>query len=132
MMAALSRNFNGEGKQEQMLSIRLFVLPALLAGVLLLAGCPSRTTIGKINADPQRYFDKEVGVAGRVTDSYGVPFVGGAYEIDDGTGRIWVVSRSGAPRKGSRVGAKGRVYSGLTWGSRQFGTVIEESGRKAR
>ena len=107
------------------------LLGLVLAFALAAAAC-EKTTINKINADPDRYRDKEVGVVGTVTDSYGVPFVGGAYEIDDGTGRIWVVSRSGAPRKGSRVGAKGRVYSGLTWGSRQFGTVIEESGRKAR
>jgi hypothetical protein len=107
------------------------LLGLALACTLAVAAC-EKTTINKIIADPDRFRGKEVGVVGTVTDSYGVPFVGGAYEIDDGTGKIWVVSRSGAPRKGSRVGAKGRVHSGLTWGSRSFGTVIEESGRKAK
>ncbi len=57
---------------------RLFLLPAIFAAVLGLAACPSQTNIGKITADPDRYMDKEVGIVGRVTDSYGVPFVGGA------------------------------------------------------
>ena len=46
---------------------------------------PARQTSAKINADPDRYRGKEVGIAGRVTDSYGALGVG-AYEIDDGTG----------------------------------------------
>ena len=108
-----------------------FVLILLLVGTLGYAAC-EKTTIGKINNDPDRYRGKEVGVTGTVTDSYGVPLVGGAYEIDDGTGKIWVVSRNGAPRKGSKVGAKGRVHSGLTFGSHTFGTVIEESDRRVK
>ena len=107
------------------------LLGFLIASTLLYAAC-EKTTIGRINNDPDRFRGKEVGITGTVTDSYGVPFVGGAYEVDDGTGRIWVVSRSGAPRKGSRVGAKGRVHSGLTFGSRSFGTVIEESDRRVK
>ncbi|HEX8852224.1 MAG TPA: hypothetical protein VF754_01995 [Pyrinomonadaceae bacterium] len=115
-----------------MLSSRSFMLAALLAGVFLLAGCPSRTNIGKINADPQRYFDKEVGLAGRVTDSYGVPFVGGAYEIDDGTGKIWVLTERGVPSKGSEVGVKGRVVNGPVFRGRNLGTALRESDRRVR
>lgn len=107
-------------------------LVAILASAVLLTACPSRTNIGKINADPDRYRDKEVGVAGTVTDSYGVPFVGGAYELDDGTGKIWVISRSGAPTRGAKVGAKGRVQSGVTFRSRTFGTVVMESDRRSK
>jgi hypothetical protein len=70
---------------------------ALLAATFAFAACPSRTNIGKINADPQRYFDKEVGVGGTVVDSYGVPFVCGAYEIDDGTWNMLVFSVRGTP-----------------------------------
>ena len=111
---------------------RLFLIPFLLALAVGLTACPSRTEIGKINADPDRYFDKEVGVAGTVTDSYGVPFVGGAYEIDDGTGKIWVVSESrGVPSKGARVGVKGRVFSGPALRGRTFGTAIRETDRRS-
>ena len=115
-----------------MLLRRTPLLLALVASLFLLTACPNRTTIGKINSDPGRIYDKEVGVAGTVTDSYGVPFVGGAYELDDGTGKIWVISRRGAPSRGAQVGAKGRVHSGFTFGRRTFGTVIEESDRRSR
>ncbi len=106
---------------------------ALLLGAALLSAACEKTTIGKILDNPDRYYGKEVGVTGRVEDSYSVPFVGGAYKIDDGTGELWVVSKRGsAPRRGARVGAKGRVYNGLTFGGRSFGTVLEESDRRTR
>lgn len=111
---------------------KTFLLSTVLSAAVLLTACPSRTDIGKINADPGRYFDKETAIAGTVRDSYGVPFLGGAYELEDGTGRIWVVSRRGAPSRGSKVGAKGRVHSGFTWGPRTFGTVLEESDRRSK
>ena len=103
----------------------------VLAAVLLLTACPSQTTISRINADPGRYRNKEVAIVGNVTDSYGV-LGNGAYEIDDGTGRIWVVTRRGVPSRGARVGAKGRVYTGFNWGGRNFGTVLEETGRTSK
>lgn len=110
---------------------KLGLFVTIVVGTLLLTACPSETTISKINSDPGRYRDKEVGVVGRVTDSYGVMGTG-AYEIDDGTGRIWVAARRGVPAKGSRVGVKGRVHSGLTVGGRNFGTIIEESDRRVK
>jgi hypothetical protein len=103
----------------------------ILAAVILLTACPSETTISKINADPARYRNKEVGIVGTVRDSYGV-LGNGAYEIDDGTGRLWVVTRRGVPSKGARVGAKGRVYTGFNFGGRNFGTVLEETDRRVK
>jgi hypothetical protein len=103
----------------------------ILAGVLLLTACPQQTSVSKINADPARYRNKEVGIVGRVTDSYGV-LGNGAYEIDDGTGRLWVVTNRGVPSKGSRVGAKGKVYTGFSFGGRNFGTVLEETDRRVK
>ena len=101
----------------------------LIAGTLLLTACPSQTNISKINADPDRYRGKEVGIAGTVTDSYGV-LGAGAYEIDDGSGKIWVATRRGVPSKGSRVGAKGYVHNGFSFAGRSFGTVMEETDRR--
>jgi len=104
---------------------------ALLVGTVLLTACPSQTNISKINADPDRYRGKEVGIAGRVTDSCG--FAGaGAYEIDDGTGRIWVATKHGVPSRGSQVGAKGYVHNGFSFNGRSFGTVMEETDRRTR
>jgi hypothetical protein len=110
---------------------RIISLSILLALTLFATACPSRETISKINADPGRYRNKEVAIAGTVTDSYGA-LDEGAYEIDDGTGQLWVVTSRGVPARGSRVGAKGRVYTGFNFGGRSFGTVLEESDRRAR
>ncbi|MCU1264811.1 MAG: nucleic acid binding, OB-fold, tRNA/helicase-type [Acidobacteria bacterium] len=115
-----------------MQSIRKFAcFFSLVAATLFLTACPSQTTISKINGDPGRYRDKEVAVAGRVTDSYGVMGTG-AYEVDDGTGRIWVAATRGVPARGSRVGVKGRVHGGLTISGRTFGTIIEETDRRVQ
>src|SRR5882724_11942723 len=101
----------------------------VLATVLLLTACPSETTISKINADPARYHNKEVAIVGTVKDSYGA-LGQGAYEIDDGTGRLWVVTKRGVPSRGARVGVKGHVYNGFNFGGRNYGTVIEETDRR--
>lgn len=113
------------------LSKRLGGASLLVAMVVLLTACPSQTTISKINADPARYRDKEVAIIGTVRDSYGV-MGNGAYEIDDGTGRLWVVTKRGVPSRGARVGAKGRVYTGFNFGGRNFGTVLEETDRRSK
>ena len=111
---------------------KLFILPALLTALAALTACPSQTSISKLKADPDRYMDKEVGIVGRVTDSYGIPFVGGAYELDDGTGRIWVVTERTVPSKGAKVGAKGRVFSGPALRGRTFGVALRESDRRVK
>lgn len=107
------------------------VFLVLLSGTLLLTACPSQTNISKINADPDRYRGKEVGIAGTVTNSYGA-MGAGAYEIDDGTGRIWVATKRGVPSRGSRVGTKGYVHNGFNFAGRSFGTVMEETDRRTR
>jgi len=100
----------------------------LLVAVFLLTACPSQTTISRINADPARYRNKEIAIVGTVRDSYGA-LGNGAYEIDDGTGRLWVVTRRGIPSRGARVGVKGHVYTGFNFGGRNYGTVLEETDR---
>jgi hypothetical protein len=110
---------------------RLAAASLVFTALVLLTACPSQTTISKINADPARYRNKEVAIVGTVRDSYGVLGTG-AYEIDDGTGRLWVATRRGVPSRGARVGVKGRVYTGFNWGGRNFGTVVEESDRRSK
>ena len=110
---------------------RIVLVVAVLIGTFLVTACPSQTNIAKINADPGRYRNKEVAVVGRVTDSYGV-LGQGAYEIDDGTGRIWVATRRGIPSRGSQIGMKGYVHNGFSFGGRSYGTVIEETDRRTK
>ena len=103
----------------------------LLIGALLFTACPQQETISRINADPGRYRNKEVSIVGTVSDSYGV-LGNGAYEVNDGTGKIWVVTTRGVPSRGSRVGAKGKVYTGFNFGGRSFGTVLQETDRRVK
>ncbi len=110
---------------------KAFLLTFILALAIFTAACPRQTKIEQINADPARFRDKEVAIAGRVTNSYG--FLNrGAYELDDGTGRIWVVTTRGVPSQGSQVGAKGRIHTGFSLGGRSFGTILEENDRRSR
>jgi hypothetical protein len=110
---------------------RITFLLAIAAGTVLLTACPSQTNIGRINSDPGRYRGKEVAIAGRVTNSYGL-LGNGAYEVDDGSGRIWIVTKRGVPSRGSRVGVKGYVHNGLNFGGRSYGTVIEETDHRSK
>jgi len=101
---------------------------ALVLVTIILLGCPRGTTIADINADPGRYRDKEVSITGRVITSFGALGQGG-YELDDGTGMIWVLTDRGVPSQGSRVRAIGRVSTGITFAGRSFGTVLRETDR---
>ena len=114
-----------------LVSKKIVASVVLIAATLLFTACPSQTNISKINANPDRYRGKEVGIAGRVTDRYGAMGLG-AYEIDDGTGRIWVATKRGVPSRGSHVGAKGYIHNGFSFNGRSYGTVIEETDRRSR
>ena len=95
--------------------VRSVALVVVLAGALLSGACAARS-INQVLADPGRYRDKEVKLSGAVVDSYG--FVGnGAYQIEDNTGKLWVVSNRGVPRKGAKVSVKGTVREGFSLGS---------------
>ena len=95
--------------------MRRVVLIILVIFVLLTLGCSTKT-INHIMADPSRYADKQVKIEGTVTESYSV-LGRGAYQLDDGTGRLWIVSTKGVPRKGARVSTKGKVKDGFNIGS---------------
>ncbi len=106
------------------------LLPLTLLAGLVLAGCGS-TKISRINADPTRYQNKSVRVTGTVVNSFGVLGKGG-YQIEDDTGRIYVVSATGVPSKGARVTVHGRVMPGATILGKPLGTAIREQSHKLR
>jgi hypothetical protein len=117
--------------------IRPLMIMAAIVGALFLIGCPERTTIGDIERNPSKYQNKEVAIAGRVTDSYGInvpgtPIRGGAYKIEDGTGSIWVMTEEGVPSKGVEVGVKGIVGNGVNWKGRNYGLGMYEKDRRFR
>ncbi len=102
-------------------------IPMLFA-VLALAGCGA-TKIGRINADPTRYQNKSVRVKGTVVTAMGVLGTGG-YQVQDDTGKIFVISSTGVPAKGSRVSVTGTVMSGANILGRSIGTAIRERSHK--
>jgi hypothetical protein len=106
----------------------------IFAFVVACAAAPvalAKTSINKINGDPGRYNNKKVTIEGTVTDSYGV-LGNGAYELDDGTGRIWVIAERAVPARGSRVEAKGHVITGFVYHGRNLAAALRESDRKAK
>jgi hypothetical protein len=117
-----------------------YITKLLLSGLvvmmgLLAVGCPDRTSIRDIEANPSRYENKEVVIAGTVRDSYGVNIPGtkirgGAYKIDDGTGSIWIVTENAVPTKGTQIGVKGIIGSGVNWNGKNYGLGVYEKDRR--
>lgn len=115
--------------------MRSFLLVIALFTAVFAAACPERVSIADISANPSRYADKDVAIAGTVRDSYGVsipgtPIRGGAYKIDDGTGSIWILTEDSVPTKGTQIGVKGRIGSGVNWKGRNYGLGMYEKDRK--
>ena len=109
---------------------RLSLTLLLIVGTLMLAACPSRTSIEKINRDPGRYAGREVAIGGRVSNSFGL-LGSGVYQVEDGTGQIWVFSqRYGVPSNGARVGVRGTVSQGFSFGGRSFAVILKETERR--
>jgi hypothetical protein len=117
-----------------MMKKRLLYALVVTALGLALAAC-ERQRISDIKADPGRFQNKEIAVAGTVTQSIGGALGrigGGVYQIDDGTGTIWVWSESrGVPSKGTHVGVKGRITPTVTFLGINYATVMRETDRRA-
>lgn len=109
---------------------RVFLAAVVLAATLFLVACPQQHSVAEINRDPGRYVNKEVAVKGTVVSSFGAMGTG-MYEVDDGTGKIWVLSESyGVPSKGARVGVAGTIVPTFSFGGRNFATVLRETHRR--
>jgi len=120
--------------------LRYSALLVLAMTAMASTACASRT-INQLLADPGRYRNREVKLSGSVVDSYSV-LGNGAYQLDDSTGRLWIVSSTGVPRQGARVTVKGTVREGFNFGSlgdrlklppaASAGVVLMESSHKAK
>ena len=108
-----------------------FLLTLLVMVVtLVLAACPTRTSIERINRDPGRYAGREVAIGGRVSNSFGL-LGSGVYQVDDGTGQMWVFSeRYGVPSNGAKVGVRGTISQGFSFGGRSFAVIMKETERR--
>ena len=108
----------------------------VLGIVLLTAGCGAKS-INQVLADPAKYRNQTVTVHGTVDESVSV-LGRGAYRIADGDQSLWVVTNTGAPRKGAHVNVTGRVQEGYDLSfiklpaPIQNGIVLVESSHKGR
>lgn len=108
---------------------RFLAVVLLLTGILLLAGCPARESIARINQTPGRFEGREVSIAGRVVNSFGA-MGAGVYEMDYGTGRMWVFSESyGIPGRDAKLAVTGRVEEGFSFGGRHFAMILRQTRR---
>jgi hypothetical protein len=99
----------------------------LVGALFVLAGCASVTPIGQLLNDPSRYDGKTVRVEGQVKGSIGGLGVG-AYEVQDKTGSIPIVSQRGdPPPTGAKIGVKGKFQALLTLGIKSLAVIREES-----
>jgi hypothetical protein len=109
----------------------LAITSTALLVLVLAAGCKGggTTPIKTLLDDPGLYDRKTVRVAGDVGPSLGILNFG-AYQLDDGTGTITVVTRAnGAPRQGARVGVQGEFRSAYTLGVSTAAVIIESERR---
>jgi hypothetical protein len=120
---------------------RHLIRVSLCLAALVTVGCGGVRSLNDLLADPAKYRDRSVTVRGTVAESASV-MGNGAYRITDAEQGLWIVTKSGAPRKGARVEVTGRLQDGYdvsAFGagrrlpaSLQNGLVLVESSHKAR
>jgi hypothetical protein len=109
---------------------RVVLSACIILLAMTLTGCPPRKSIDEITSDPGRFYDKEVTIAGRVGRSFGA-LGRGIFEVDDGTGRMWVLSEQyGVPSEGAQIAVTGRLIQGVTFAGRNYVTVLRETRRR--
>ena len=91
----------------------------------IIFGCSSHIRISKINEEPRKYQDKKVTIKGVVVNTFAI-FGSSMYQVDDGTGVIWVSTQKKIPFSGKKVVVTGIVQSAFVLNDKAFGTVIFE------
>lgn len=87
------------------------VLGIVVGLALAVSGCATKT-VNDVMADPSRYADRNITLKGAVVESYSVAG-NGFYRLEDPTGKLWIFSNRGVPRRGAYVQVKGKVKDGF-------------------
>ena len=107
----------------------------VLLATCVATGCAARSaSVAELKDQPTKYATKSVSITGVVTNSWGIPLLPvQLYSVDDGSGEITVLSRSGrTPAKGTRVEVKGKINELAVFGGRSVGLHLEEESRKIK
>ena len=108
-------------------TLQLRNLIVLTIASLFLLGCPTRTSVADVNRDPAKYQGKEITIVGKVSDAFGALGTG-VYQVDDGTGRLWIFSQNyGVPGLGAQVAVTGRLEQGFSFGGRSFALALRQT-----
>jgi len=100
----------------------------VLALFFIFLNCAATMRIGEIKDAPNRFHNKKVTVNGTVDEAVTLPILGvGVYQLNDGTGTIWVKPKDRTPEKGDHVLVTGTVKVGITISGRSFGLILVES-----
>ena len=114
-------------------NLLILVVIAVLASVML-SGCgEGRTKISAVLNNTDKYMSKEIVIGGEVTKTYGINLIiaeAGAYQLDDGTGKIWVTTKNGVPEEGQILAVRGKVSRGMRIAGESFGAIIQEKERR--
>lgn len=99
----------------------------ILFVLIFMTMCASIVHISEIKERPREYHDKHITLTGTVDDVITLPILGvGVYQIDDGSGQIWVKPSGDIPYKGDRVRVSGTVKVGLEISGKTFGLILIE------
>jgi hypothetical protein len=108
----------------------IFSIGIILAMMLSISGCTKTNKISDITGNSAQYDGKTVNISGDVGNTLWDAVSGrGAYQVDDGTGTIWVVTSNEPPAKGVKVSVTGTVSPAFTFGETALGTVVNETKR---
>jgi hypothetical protein len=113
---------------------RAIVASSIVSMSLLLEGCNQLEQFGigttPINDVTQNPDPKQVvTVRGDVVNEIGI-LGQGAYQIKDSTGSIWVLTKSGLPKRNSTVTVKGRATQGATFAGINVAVTLAEEERQ--
>lgn len=108
--------------------MRKIIFTLVLIFVIVLMHCAASVRIGDIRNTPSRFHDKKVSISGTVDETITLPILGvGVYQLNDGSGSIWVKPKEMTVEKGDRVRVTGTIKVGLTISGRSFGLILIES-----
>ncbi len=94
---------------------------------IFIATCASVVRVSDIKQRPREYHDKHITISGTVDDVITLPILGvGVYQIDDGSGQIWVKPSGDVPYKGDRVRVGGTIKVGIEISGKTFGLLLIE------
>jgi membrane-bound ClpP family serine protease len=107
-----------------------FLVGIILAMTLSISGCTKANKISDITSNSAQYNGKIVNISGYVGNTLWNDLTSrGAYQVNDGSGNIWVVTSKEPPAKGAKVNVTGTVSPAFTFGDQSLGTVVNETKR---